>query len=260
MIDKKDPYVLKNGTLRNKLNIRNREKLNEAQRDITFSKFLDISKQFRSKFDVNYIKAIHKHIFEDIFDWAGEFRCVPIVKEEIVIPKQSLDYTPYQHIEKELQNVLDEMNNTNWDVLPLDEKASLFTQDLAKLWRVHPFRDGNTRTTLTFAKQFSEEHNFPLDLGFLLDHLSRQYDENGNITRYSIRDKFVLAALPDEFSPEPEHLTYLMHEAMKSGISKQISNLQNTLDGRTKKFKNQEKEKDRKIKKFKEQEKEKLER
>lgn len=236
-----DPYVLKNGTLRNKLNIRNYDKLNRAQRDITFSKFLDVSKKFRSRFDTDYIKAIHKHIFEDIFDWAGEFRCVPIVKEELVIPKQSLDYTPYQHIEEELQKVLDEMNNTNWEnILPLEEKASLFTKDLAKLWKIHPFRDGNTRTTLTFAKQFSEEHGFPLDLGYLLDHLSRQYNKEGKITRYSIRDKFVLAALPEDCVPEPEHLTKLIHASMVSGISKQISNLQDTLDGKTQKNKEKE--------------------
>lgn len=227
-----DPYVLKNGTLRNKLNIRNYEKLNAAQRDITFTKFLNVSKQFRSKFDINYFKSIHKHIFEDIFDWAGEFRCVPIYKEEVVIPKLSLDYTPYQNIEKELQSTLDEMNSTNWDALSLEDKASLFTKDLAKLWKVHPFRDGNTRTTLTFAKQFSEEHNFPLDLGYLLDNLSRKYDENGKITQYSIRDKFVLAALPEEYYPEPEHLTHLIHESMKSGISKNIKSLQDTLYGK----------------------------
>jgi len=54
--------------------------LNQAEADITFSKFLNIDKTFRTKFDIDFIKSVHKHIFEDIFDWAGEFRSVPIVK------------------------------------------------------------------------------------------------------------------------------------------------------------------------------------
>lgn len=44
-----------------------------------------------------------------------------------------------------------------------------FTKQLAQFWLVHPFRDGNTRTTLTFASKFSKEHGFPLDLSCLLD-------------------------------------------------------------------------------------------
>ena len=68
---------MKIGILKNKLGINDYDKLNQAEADLTFSKFLNIEKTFRTNFDINYVKAIHKHIFEDIFDWAGEFRNVP---------------------------------------------------------------------------------------------------------------------------------------------------------------------------------------
>lgn len=229
----RDPYVQENGTLKNKLGIIDYDKLNLAERDITFSKFLNVKKTFHTKFDVSYIKSIHSHIFEDIFDWAGEFREVPVYKQEVVIPGLSLNYTDPKNIEKELSDCLEKINNTNWSALTLEQKSATFTKYLTQFWLIHPFRDGNTRTTLTFATQFSKEHDFPLDLGFLLDNLTRKIDNNGEITQFSIRDKFVLSAIPKEFSPEPEHLNALIYKAMVSGISKNIENLQNTLKSTT---------------------------
>ena len=164
---------------------------------------------------------------------AGEFREVPVYKQEVVIPGLSLNYTDPKNIEKELSDFLKKINNTNWSALTLEQKSATFTKYLTQFWLIHPFRDGNTRTTLTFATQFSKEHDFPLDLGFLLDNLTRKIDNNGEITQFSIRDKFVLSAIPKEFSPEPEHLNALIYKAMVSGISKNIENLQNTLKSTT---------------------------
>ena len=227
---RKDPYTQENGTLKNKLGISDYDQLNLAEKDITFSKFLNIHVSFCNKYDISYIKSIHKHIFEDIFDWAGDFRKVHVYKEEVVIPGLSLDYTDPKNIEKELVSCLEKMNNTDWKALSLEEKSHTFTTYLTEIWRIHPFRDGNTRTTLTFATQFSKEHGFPLDLSLLLDNLTRKRDENGNIIQFSIRDKFVLAAIPKEHYPEPEHLNALIHKAMVSGISKNIEALKNTLE------------------------------
>ena len=228
-----DPYIIdENGVLRNKLGITDYHELNRAERDITFVKFLDIDTSYKQQFNAQYFKSIHKHIFEDIFDWAGEYRTVPIVKEEVVLPGLSLDYADAKDIDKKLKACLKTMNDTNWDAMPLDKKVAEFTNQLTSLWSIHPFRDGNTRTTITFARQFSKEHGFPMDLGILLDNLSRKFDENGKITQYSIRDKFVLAAIPKEYYPEPEHLNALLKKSIVSGISKNITELQSQLYSR----------------------------
>lgn len=109
----RDPYVQENGTLKNKLGITDYDKLNLAERDITFSKFLNVKKTFHTKFDVSYVKSIHSHIFKDIFDWAGEFREVPIYKQEVVIPGLSLNYSDPKNIENELSDCLKKINDTN---------------------------------------------------------------------------------------------------------------------------------------------------
>ena len=217
----KDPYIQPNGTLKNKLGIKEYEKLNNAEKDIGFVKLIDIDITKKKRYDIDYLKKIHKHIFEDIFDWAGEFRVVPLYKTEVVIPGLSLEYSQPDRIEEDLSKILTVLNNINWSRKSIDEISSEFTYYLAKIWRVHPFRDGNTRTTLAFAENYSREHGFPMDIGALLSHLSRLTNEEGRIIRYSIRDKFVLAALDKKDYPEPEHLEALIKLSILEGIKKQ---------------------------------------
>ncbi len=217
----KDPYIQRNGTLKNKLGIEEYDDLNNAERDIGFVKLIDVGKAFKKRYDAEFFKSIHKHIFEDIFDWAGEFRTVPIEKIEVVIPGLSLQYSEPKDITKDLDVALDILNNTSWQGKNIDELSLEFTQNLARIWRVHPFRDGNTRTTLAFADIYAKEHGFPMDISMLLDQLSRITDERGRIKRYSIRDKFVLAALDQKDYPEPEHLTMLIKSAIQEGINQE---------------------------------------
>ena len=96
----KDPYVLEDGTLKNLLGITDYEELKNAEKDIGYVKLLNAEEVLQTKCDINLLKSIHKHIFEDIFDWAGKFRTVPIYKQEVVIPGISLEYTRPENIEK----------------------------------------------------------------------------------------------------------------------------------------------------------------
>ena len=226
----KDPYIQENGTLKNKLGITKYKDLNDAEKDIGFAKLIDIGESFKQKYDVEYIKSIHRHIFEDIFDWAGEFRTVPVYKTEIVIPGLSLEYSAPKNIEKDLSVILEELNSINWSGKNIDEITVQFTEQLARIWRVHPFRDGNTRTTLAFTENYSREHGFPMDIGILLEQLTRLVTPKGDVKRYSIRDKFVLAALDKKDYPEPEHLQILIKQSILSGIQKEKEKQSKLLD------------------------------
>ena len=219
-----DPYVLESGTLRNLLNIEDYNELKQAEADIGFGKLINVSSTFSTTFDSEYYKNIHKHIFSDIFEWAGEYRTVPIYKEEVVIPGLSLEYTKPDRIGIELDERIDDLNRVDWSKFKDRRQLSQeFARKLAMIWRVHPFRDGNTRTTLAFADMYSRIHGFPFNMEFLLDNLSRKVDENGRITNYSIRDFFVLAALDDNNYPEPEHLARMFDRAIEIG---KLPNLQ----------------------------------
>lgn len=226
----KDPYIDENGVLKNKLGITNDEELKEAEKDIAFVKLIGVEELEKETVNANLLKDIHKYLFNDIYDWAGEYRTVPIYKEEVVLPGLSLEYAQPKDIEKRLEQEFENLNSIEWSNKKIDELSLQLTKSLARIWRVHPFRDGNTRTVLTFANVFSKMKGFNLDMSNILDNLSRKEDENGRITQYSVRDKFVLAALDEKDYPEPEHLQAILKKSMRSGIKNQISSLKNIIN------------------------------
>lgn len=226
----KDPYIDENGVLKNKLGITNDEELKEAEKDIAFVKLIGVEELEKETVNANLLKDIHKYLFNDIYDWAGEYRTVPIYKEEVVLPGLSLEYAQPKDIEKRLEQEFENLNSIEWSNKKIDELSLQLTKSLARIWRVHPFRDGNTRTVLTFANVFSKMKGFNLDISNILDNLSRKEDENGRITQYSVRDKFVLAALDEKDYPEPEHLQAILKKSMHSGIKNQISSLKNIIN------------------------------
>ena len=226
-----DPYVLKNGTLKNLLGITDYEELKQAEKDIAYVKLINAEEEIKRPCDIRLLKRIHKHIFEDIFEWAGEFRTIPIYKEERVIPGVSLEYAEPKNIEKELTKRLEEMNSINWKGKGIDEITKQFTKELAKLWRIHPFRDGNTRTTLTFAHIFAKQKGFEMDLGTMLDELGRIEDpETGKVKRWSVRDKFVLASLDEKDYPEPEGLENIIKKSIEKGVKEKIESLNEIIE------------------------------
>lgn len=168
----KDPYVYEEtGTLKNKLGIKDYEELRKAEADISFVKLLTVDRDVEcSKFDLDYVKNIHKYILDDIYEWAGEFRTVPMVKSEIILGGDTVRYAYPKEIEPKAKECLNELNRINWNVKTLDDKVMDFTKLIAELWQVHPFRDGNTRTIVTYAFRFAEEHGFRMNRKLLLDN------------------------------------------------------------------------------------------
>ena len=212
----KDPYILEDGTLKNLLGITSYQELKKAEVDIAYLKLMNIGDVINENIStMETFKNIHKHIFEDIFEWAGEFRTVPLYKEEVVIPGISLNYTEPKDIDKLLSKQFAEFDKINWKELKIEDVPSILTKNLSKIWRVHPFRDGNTRTTLAFAYLTCLQHGINMDFGKILNQLNRIIDPKTNrIIQYNVRDKFVLASLDERDYPEPEHLENVFKQAI----------------------------------------------
>lgn len=213
----RDPYTDKNGVLRNKLNITNYEELNRAEADIGFIQLINIDSISMDDCEPDEIfKKLHKHIFKDIFDWAGEYRTCPLVKEEFIFPGYSVPYSSAKQIPKDLKQKTYELELVDWTEMSPEERTMVFARKMALLWKVHPFRDGNTRTTLSYACVFAKAHGFPMDMRTFTDNLQRLYYEDGKVRRHNIRDKFVLASLEEENYPEVGPLASIFSRAIKN--------------------------------------------
>jgi cell filamentation protein len=210
-----DPYISENRVLINKLGITDYNELNEAERKIGAVKLRTLDKIKITSFNEELIHDIHNFIFRDIFDWAGDYRITPLFKEELVLPRYSVPYSDPKMISHDLKRKLSDVNETKWSGMSDDELTMLFARKMALVWKVHPFRDGNTRTILSYSYLFAREHGFNMDMDVFLSNLMRIYKED-KIVRYSIRDKFVLASLDEKDYPEVQALAKVYKKALNN--------------------------------------------
>jgi cell filamentation protein len=148
-----DPYVYP-GTdvLRNVFDIRDAAELDHREAVLTSARLIHLADTpLPGNYDVAHLQETHRHIFGDVYPWAGEIRTVEISKGG------SLFALP-QHVEPYLSDVLKKLPQENY-LRDLDREAFLdrITDYYADINAAHPFREGNGRTQRAFVGQLAEE-------------------------------------------------------------------------------------------------------
>lgn len=111
-------------------------------------------------FSPTYYLALHAKIFEDVFPHAGKIRDVELFKREWVLNGDSVQYGAASLIKGELENAFDREAQFKYRGLSDDAFAEHFAEFIAKIWQIHPFREGNTRTTALFAIKYLQAKGF----------------------------------------------------------------------------------------------------
>lgn len=107
-------------------------------------------------FDVDHYKAIHHHLFQDVYEWAGTFRTVRISKDGSA-------FCYPEHIEGEIRALFEGLKNHGYlQGLSSDAFAEAVAHFVAELNAIHPFREGNGRTQTAFLTLLSEQAGHPL--------------------------------------------------------------------------------------------------
>lgn len=155
----RDPYLYEDRqVLRNKLNIKDQDKLDEAEADYVVYRLKDLAMNpMPGEYNTEHLLKMHHYIFQDLYDWAGEPRVIAIYKEEDVLGGMSVEYSDPFDITKDIHFILSDMRKKAWKNMTREQAATEFCDSLARLWKVHPFREGNTRTTITFCCQYADE-------------------------------------------------------------------------------------------------------
>jgi cell filamentation protein len=160
----KDTYLYSNGVLINNFGIKEKNELKAVETALTSASMKTIvSGGIEGNYDFKHYCEFNKRIFGKIYEWAGQPRTVNIEKAEPLLKGLSVEYADAGNIENSLKRMLKEMNEVDWDCLWLDKKAEQLAIYMGDLWKIHAFREGNTRTMVLFCSQFAKEHGFPLD-------------------------------------------------------------------------------------------------
>ena len=107
---------------------------------------------------VRHYQAVHHHLFQDVYPWAGRFRTVRIAKGG------SMFCCP-EHISTQMQTLFSDLKARRYlRELSTRDFAQASAKFLAALNAVHPFRDGNGRTQLAFLTMLAQRAGHPLAL------------------------------------------------------------------------------------------------
>jgi cell filamentation protein len=123
-------------------------------------------------YDFKHLCDIHKYIFQDLYEWAGTPRIIDILKHEEALKGDSVYYAKHGDIEKKAIAVIERMKSEPWEKLSLEQKAEKFSEHFADLWKVHPFRDGNTRAITHFCCQYADKNGIAIDSNLFADYSS----------------------------------------------------------------------------------------
>ncbi|MDV7198425.1 Fic family protein [Rhodococcus kroppenstedtii] len=147
--------------LRNLVGAVTQEELTDAEVDLSEYRLLELRENpgimaVRS-YDLRHIRAIHKQLFQDVYEWAGEVRTVGL-------KKGGVSFCPPGNIDQAMRHVTDEILQSGHlrNVAPSELTAKIaYLYDYVNY--AHPFREGNGRSTREFFDQLLAEGGLGLD-------------------------------------------------------------------------------------------------
>jgi cell filamentation protein len=149
----------------NKADLHDQAALDAFEADATAIRLLElIEHPIQGQFDLAHLQAMHRHLFQDVYDWAGQLRTVDI-------SKGSSRFGNCGMIETYLGQQLAKIAGENF---LLGSRPEVFIQRLAyylgEINAAHPFREGNGRVQRAFCAQLAEQAGYFMDF----DEVSRE--------------------------------------------------------------------------------------
>ena len=155
-----DPYVYKGtSVLKNKLGTRDAAALSAFEVEMTTLRAEEPLPTGR--LGAAHYRATHRHLFQDVYRWAGRYRTVRTAKDGNV-------FCYPEHIPREMDRIFAALRRDAFLAdRSFDEFVTGAADFLAELNAIHPFREGNGRTQLSFLFLLAGRAGHPLDFTVL---------------------------------------------------------------------------------------------
>jgi cell filamentation protein len=142
----------------NKFDIRDEEKLNEVESVIVSAKYAEwMQRPLAKTFGFEHYKAIHRFLFSDLYDWAGQVRTVDISKKGTV-------FTRAEDIAQQAELIFNRLKVCNYF---RDLPRAEFVEEIVDFYcltnALHPFREGNGRTQRAFLTQLIRSAGYDIN-------------------------------------------------------------------------------------------------
>lgn len=137
------------------------ERTEEA--DKVSSRIAQILSEKSFNFSPSYLIALHGRLFAGIFKFAGNIRDYDISKKEWVLDGDSVMYGAAFELKAALDYDFEQERHFSYKNLTLEETVKHITFFVSRLWQIHAFGEGNTRTTAVFTIKYLRSLGFNAD-------------------------------------------------------------------------------------------------
>ncbi len=152
-----DPYCYKNSfVLKNRAGLRDAAALEAFELEMTALRAEEPLPAGR--FGPAHYRAVHRHLFQDVYPWAGRYRTV----------RTSKDGNPFcfpEHISGQMDAVFAALRERGLGAQDAEDFIAAAAEFLAELNAIHPFREGNGRAQLAFMHLLGLQARHPFDFG-----------------------------------------------------------------------------------------------
>ena len=142
----------------NKFDLRSQSELDAVEAALVTAKAIQWEEApLCDTFDLAHYRAIHKHLFGELYDWAGQVRTINI-------SKKGTRFCPAEELPRVGEAVFARVRKEHFFCGLSRER---FAEELLDLYErtneLHPFREGNGRTQRVFLAQLAQNAGYRLD-------------------------------------------------------------------------------------------------
>lgn len=187
-------------TMRNVENIRDVAELRvfengavaERQRELNADPYL-----IAHAYDAEHLRAIHRYLFQDVYEWAGEYRTQNMSKGRAM---RGFADVAMGEIDRYLADAQRLVQQADWGQLDREQFGSAAATVFAHVNQAHPFREGNGRTSKVFMEHVAQQSGFTLDYARVSPQAWNQASElsGPDLGRYEV--------VPDSLVPVFRHI------------------------------------------------------
>jgi cell filamentation protein len=154
-------FISGTSVLRNRVGANAIDTLRDAENDLVEARVIELRESpgllGHRSYDLAYLRAIHRYLFQDVYVWAGDLRTVGIEKgDESFCPPGSISQ-PMDHVAAEIHRLYQLRNVPEIDLV----RTIAYLYDYANF--AHPFREGNGRATREFFDLLLSERGVGID-------------------------------------------------------------------------------------------------
>ena len=153
-----------------KVNRKDIENERTEEADKVSARITEILSEKSFSFTPDYLILIHRRLFEGLYRFAGRLRDYDITKKEWALDGDTVLYSNHELIRHSLEYDFGQEKSVDYPSLDANQALKHICKFVSDIWQIHPFGEGNTRTTAVFTMKYLYTFGFTLNNSVFQEH------------------------------------------------------------------------------------------